>query len=116
MLIRSFVNSKNEVIHVVGFKDSAERSRMLDAMSRSDIFLPSFGARMEFSELVSRIAKRDAGQAGIPGIVAAIPLRDEEMNKLLGGITEILLEASTQRAALDEQDRALERMCQDTSF
>ena len=38
------------------------------------------------------------------------------MNKLLGGITEILLEASTQRAALDEQDRALEKMCQDFSF
>ena len=38
------------------------------------------------------------------------------MNRLLNGITEILLEASTQRAALDEQDRALERMCQDTSF
>ena len=89
---------------------------MLDALSRSDVFLPSFGARMEFSELVNRLAKRDAGQIGIPGIVAAIPLRDEEMNKLLGGMTEILLAARTQHAALDEQARALERMWQDFSF
>lgn len=116
MLIRSLTNSKNEVFYVVGFKDAAERSRLFDAMSRSDVFLPSFGERMEFSELVSRLAKRDAEQVGIPGIVAAIPLRDEEMNTLLDGITEILLEASMQRAALDEQDRALERMCQDFSF
>lgn len=116
MQIRSFTNSRNEAFYVVGFKDTAERSRLFDAISRGDVFLPSFGERMEFSELVSRIAKRDAGQVGIPGIVAAIPLRDEEMNRLMNGITEILLEASTQRAALDEQDRALERMCQDTSF
>lgn len=116
MQIRSFTNSRNEAFYVVGFKDAAERSRLFDAISRGDVFLPSFGERMEFSELVSRIAKRDAGQVGIPGIVAVIPLRDEEMNRLLNGITEILLEASTQRAALDEQDRALERMCQDTSF
>ena len=116
MQIRSFINSRNEAFYVVGFKDAAERSRMFDAISRGDVFLPSFGERMEFSELVSRLAKRDAGQIGIPGIVAAIPLRDEEMNKLLGGMTEILLEASTQRAALDEQDRALEKMCQDFSF
>ena len=116
MLIRSFTNSRNEAFYVVGFKDVAERSRLFDAISRSDVFLPSFGERMEFSELVNRLAKRDAGQVGIPGIVAAILLRDEEMNKLLGGMTEILLEASTQRAALDEQDRALERMCQDFSF
>ena len=116
MQIRSFTNSRNDVFYVVGFKDVAERSRMLDAISRSDVFLPSFGERMEFSELVNRLAKRDAGQVGIPGIVAAIPLRDEEMNKLLGGMTEILLAASTQRAALDEQDRELEKMCQDFSF
>ena len=84
MQIRSFTNFRNEAFYVVGFKDVAERSRLFDAISRSDVFLPSFGERMEFSELVNRLAKRDAGQVGIPGIVAAIPLRDEEMNKLLG--------------------------------
>ena len=91
MQIRSFTNFRNEAFYVVGFKDVAERSRLFDAISRSDVFLPSFGERMEFSELVNRLAKRDAGQVGIPGIVAAIPLRDEEMNKLLGGMTEICL-------------------------
>lgn len=115
MLIRSFINSRNEAFYVVGFKDVAERSRMFDALSRSDVFLPSFGERMKFSELVGQLAKREAGQVSIPGIAAAIPLRDEEMNRLLSSITDILLEASTQRAALDEQDRALEKMCRDFS-
>ena len=116
MLIRSFINSKNEAFYVLGFKDAAERSRLLDAMSKSDVFLPSFGERMEFSELVGQLAKRDAGQVSIPGIAAAIPLRDEEMNRLLSSITDILLEASTLHAALDEQDRTLEKMFRDFSF
>ena len=41
-----------------------------------------------------------------------MPLRGQEINRLLEGIAEILLEAARERAARDQQDKVLEMMAQ----
>ena len=80
MMIRSFTNSKSEAFYVVGFSSLDERHRMFTALTESAVFLHNLREHMEFSELLTRLEKRDAGRIDIPGIVSAIPLRNSEMN------------------------------------
>ena len=107
MMIRSFTNSKSEAFYVVGFSSLDERHRMFTALTESAVFLHNLREHMEFSELLTRLEKRDAGRIDIPGIVSAIPLRNSET---------ILLDACMQRSEAKEKDAAIESMFHDYSF
>ena len=76
MMIRSFTNSKGEAFYVVGFSSLDERHRMFRALTESAVFLHDLREHMEFTELLIRLEKRDAGRIDIPDIVSAIPLRN----------------------------------------
>ena len=67
MMIRSFINSKSEAFYVVGFSSLDERHRMFTALTESTVFLHNLREHMEFSELLTRLEKRDAGRIDIPG-------------------------------------------------
>lgn len=112
MLIRSFFNAKGDPYYVLGFENEAERTRMFEALNQSDVFLAPLGKRMEFSELVRQLERRDTSHLAMKGTSIAMPLRGQEMNRLLEGIGEILLEAARERAARDQQDKVLEMMAQ----
>ena len=112
MLIRSFFNAKGDPYYVLGFESEAERTRMFEALNQSDVFLTPLGKRMEFSELVRQLERRDTSHLAMKGTSIAMPLRGQEMNRLLEGIAEILLEAARERAARDQQDKVLEIMAQ----
>ena len=56
--------------------------------------------------------RRDTSHLAMKGASIAMPLRGQEMNRLLEGIGEILLEAVRERAARDQQDKVLEMMAQ----
>ena len=112
MLIRSFFNAKGDPYYVLGFESEAERTRMFEALNQSDVFLTPLGKRMEFSELVRQLERRDTSHLAMKGTSIAMPLRGQEMNRLLEGIGEILLEAARERAARDQQDKVLEMMAQ----
>lgn len=112
MLIRSFFNAKGDPYYVLGFESEAERTRMFEALNQSDVFLAPLGKRMEFSELVRQLEQRDTSHLAMKGTSIAMPLRGQEMNRLLEGIGEILLEAARERAARDQQDKVLEMMAQ----
>lgn len=112
MLIRSFFNAKGDPYYVLGFENEAERTRMFEALNQSDVFLTPLGKRMEFSELVRQLERRDTSHLAMKGASIAMPLCGQEMNRLLEGITEILLEAARERAARDQQDKVLEMMAQ----
>ena len=112
MLIRSFFNAKGDPYYVLGFESEAERTRMFEALNQSDVFLTPLGKRMEFSELVRQLEQRDTSHLAMKGTSIAMPLRGQEMNRLLEGIGEILLEAARERAARDQQDKVLEMMAQ----
>ena len=112
MLIRSFFNAKGDPYYVLGFESEAERTRMFEALNQSDVFLATLGKRMEFSELVRQLERRDTSHLAMKGTSIAMPLRGQEMNRLLEGIGEILLEAARERAAKDQQDKVLEMMAQ----
>lgn len=116
MMIRSFTNSKSEAFYVVGFSSLDERHRMFTALTESTVFLHNLREHMEFSELLTRLEKRDAGRIDIPGIVSAIPLRNSEMNLLVESFTTILLDACMQRSEEKEKDAAIESMFNDYSF
>ena len=87
MMIRSFTNSKGEAFYVVGFSSLDERHRMFRALTESAVFLYDLREHMEFTELLTRLEKRDAGRIDIPDIVSAIPLRNSEMKLLFESIT-----------------------------
>ena len=112
MLIRSFFNAKGDPYYVLGFENEAERTRMFEALNQSDVFLTPLGKRMEFSDLVRQLERRDTSHLAMKGTSIAMPLRGQEMNRLLEGIGEILLEAARERAARDQQDKVLEMMAQ----
>lgn len=112
MLIRSFFNAKGDPYYVLGFENETERTRMFEALNQSDVFLTPLGKRMEFSDLVRQFEQRDTGHLAMKGASIAMPLRGQEMNRLLEGIAEILLEAARERAARDQQDKVLEMMAQ----
>ena len=112
MLIRSFFNAKGDPYYVLGFENETERTRMFEALNQSDVFLTPLGKRMEFSELVRQLEQRDTSHLAMKGTSIAMPLRGQEMNRLLEGIAEILLEAARERAAKDQQDKVLEMMAQ----
>ena len=112
MLIRSFFNAKGDPYYVLGFESEAERTRMFEALNQSDVFLAPLGKRMEFSELVRQLERRDTSHLAMKGTSIAMPLRGQEMNRLLECIAEILLEAARERAARDQQDKVLEMMAQ----
>ena len=112
MLIRSFFNAKGDPYYVLGFENEAERTRMFEALNQSDVFLTPLGKRMEFSGLVRQLERRDTSHLAMKGTSIAMPLRGQEMNRLLEGIGEILLEAARERAARDQQDKVLEMMAQ----
>lgn len=112
MLIRSFFNAKGDPYYVLGFANEAERTRMFEALNQSDAFLTPLGKRMEFSDLVRQLERRDTSHLVMKGASIAMPLRGQEMNRLLEGIGEILLEAARERAARDQQDKVLEMMAQ----
>ena len=112
MLIRSFFNAKGDPYYVLGFENEDERTRMFEALNQSDVFLTPLGKRMEFSELVRQLERRDTSHLAMKGASIAMPLRGQEMNRLLEGIAEILLEAVRERAARDQQDKVLEMMAQ----
>ena len=112
MLIRSFFNAKGDPYYVLGFENEAERTRMFEALNQSDVFLTPLGKRMEFSDLVRQLERRDTSHLVMKGASIAMPLRGQEMNRLLEGIGEILLEAVRERAARDQQDKVLEMMAQ----
>ena len=112
MLIRSFFNAKGDPYYVLGFESEHERTRMFEALNQSDVFLTPLGKRMEFSDLVRQLERRDTSQLAMKGASIAMPLRGQEMNRLLEGIGEILLEAARERAARDQQDKVLEMMAQ----
>lgn len=112
MLIRSFFNAKGDPYYVLGFENETERTRMFEALNQSDVFLTPLGKRMEFSDLVRQLEQRDTSHLAMKGASIAMPLRDQEMNRLLEGIAEILLEAARERAAKDQQDKVLEMMAQ----
>ena len=112
MLIRSFFNAKGDPYYVLGFENEAERTRMFEALNQSDVFLTPLGKRMEFSDLVRQLERRDTSHLVMKGASIAMPLRGQEMNRLLEGIAEILLEAARERAARDQQDKVLEMMAQ----
>ena len=109
MMIRSFTNSKGEAFYVVGFSSLDERHRMFRALTESAVFLHDLREHMEFSELLTRLEKRDAGRIDIP-------LRNSEMNLLVESITTILLDACMQRSEAKEKDDAIESMFHDYSF
>ena len=69
-----------------------------------------------YSELLTRLEKRDAGRIDIPDIVSAIPLRNSEMKLLFESITTILLDACMQRSEAKEKDDVIESMFHDYSF
>ena len=112
MLIRSFFNAKGDPYYVLGFESEAERTRMFEALNQSDVFLTPLGKRMEFSDLVRQLERRDTSHLAMKGESIAMPLRGQEMNRLLEGIGEILLEAARERAARDQQDKVLGMMAQ----
>ena len=112
MLIRSFFNAKGDPYYVLGFENETERTRMFEALNQSDVFLTPLGKRMEFSDLVRQLEQRDTSPLAMKGASIAMPLRGQEMNRLLEGIAEILLEAARERAAKDQQDKVLEMMAQ----
>ena len=112
MLIRSFFNAKGDPYYVLGFENETERTRMFEALNQSDVFLTPLGKRMEFSDLVRQLEQRDTSHLAMKGASIGIPLRGQEMNRLLEGIAEILLEAARERAAKDQQDKVLEMMAQ----
>lgn len=112
MLIRSFFNAKGDPYYVLGFENEAERTRMFEALNQSDVFVTPLGKRMEFSELIRQLERRDTSHLAMKGTSIAMPLRGQEMNRLLEGIGEILLEAARERAARDQQDKVLEMMAQ----
>ena len=112
MLIRSFFNAKGDPYYVLGFESEDERTRMFEALNQSDVFLAPLGKRMEFSELVRQLERRDTSHLAMKGASIAMPLRGQEMNRLLEVIAEILLEAARERAAKDQQDKVLEMMAQ----
>ena len=112
MLIRSFFNAKGDPYYVLGFENETERTRMFEALNQSDVFLTPLGKRMEFSDLVRQLEHRDTSHLDMKGASIAMPLRGQEMNRLLEGIAEILLEAARERAAKDQQDKVLEMMAQ----
>lgn len=112
MLIRSFFNAKGDPYYVLGFENETERTRMFEALNQSDVFLTPLGKRMEFSDLVRQLEQRDTSHLAKKGASIAMPLRGQEMNRLLEGIAEILLEAARERAAKDQQDKVLEMMAQ----
>lgn len=112
MLIRSFFNAKGDPYYVLGFANEAERTRMFEALNQSDVFLAPLGKRMEFSDLVRQLEQRDTSHLAMKGTSIAMPLRGQEINRLLEGIAEILLEAARERAARDQQDKVLEMMAQ----
>ena len=109
MMIRSFTNSKSEAFYVVGFSSLDERHRMFTALTESTVFLHNLREHMEFSELLTRLEKRDAGRIDIP-------LRNSEMNLLVESFTTILLDACMQRSEEKEKDAAIESMFHDYSF
>lgn len=111
MLIRSFFNAKGDPYYVLGFESEHERTRF-EALNQSDVFLTPLGKRMEFSDLVRQLERRDTSHLAMKGASIAMPLRGQEMNRLLEGIGEILLEAVRERAARDQQDKVLEMMAQ----
>lgn len=112
MLIRSFFNAKGDPYYVLGFESEAERTRMFEALNQSDVFVTPLGKRMEFSELIRQLEQRDTRHLAMKGASIAMPLRGQEMNRLLEGIGEILLEAARERAARDQQDKVLGMMAQ----
>ena len=112
MLIRSFFNAKGDPYYVLGFENETERTRMFEALNQSDVFLTPLGKRMEFSDLVRQLEQRDTSHLAMKGASIAMPRRGQEMNRLLEGIAEILLEAARERAAKDQQDKVLEMMAQ----
>lgn len=116
MMIRSFTNSKSEAFYVMGFSSLDERHRMFRALTESAVFLHDLREHMEYSELLTRLEKRDAGRINIPDIVSAIPLRNSEMNLLVESITTILLDACMQRSEAKKKDDAIESMFHDYSF
>lgn len=116
MMIRSFTNSKSEAFYVMGFSSLDERHRMFRALTESAVFLHDLREHMEYSELLTRLEKRDAGRIDIPDIVSAIPLRNSEMNLLVESITTILLDACMQRSEAKAKDDAIESMFHDYSF
>ena len=116
MMIRSFTNSKGEAFYVVGFSSLDERHRMFRALTESAVFLYDLREHMEFTELLTRLEKRDAGRIDIPDIVSAIPLRNSEMNLLVENFTTILLDACMQRSEAKEKDDVIESMFHDYSF
>ena len=113
MMIRSFTNSKSEAFYVMGFSSLDERHRMFRALTESAVFLHDLREHMEYSELLTRLEKRDAGRIDIPDIVSAIPLRNSEMNLLVESITTILLDACMQRSEAKAKDDAIESSISD---
>ena len=85
MLIRSFFNAKGDPYYVLGFENEDERTRMFEALNQSDVFLTPLGKRMEFSELVRQLEQRDTSHLAMKGASIAMPLRGQEMNRLLEG-------------------------------
>ena len=112
MLIRSFFNAKGDPYYVLGIESEDQRTRMFEALNQSDVFLAPLGKRMEFSELIRQLERWDTSHLAMKGASIAMPLRGQEMNRLLEGIGEILLEAVRERAARDQQDKVLEIMAQ----